>query len=154
MFNCVLFANCLQISGKNENCENEKLSVMAITISILLDTRRIKKFGKYPVKLRVTCDRKSEYYQTTFDVSQKDYNKLSASRISNELKAVRDSLKEIDRAANNIIKNFESFSFETFESKFIVNNVFFKERKLKPIIELKPTMNLTILHFLKDLKLF
>jgi len=126
---------------------------MAITISILLDTRRIKKFGKYPVKLRVTCDRKSEYYQTTFDVSQKDYNKLSASRISNELKAVRDSLKEIERAANNIIKDFESFSFETFESKFIVNNVFFKERKLKPIIELKTANEFDYSPFSKRFKI-
>ena len=110
---------------------------MAISISILLDTRRIKKFDKYPVKLRVTFDRKSEYYQTTFDVSQEDYSKLSASRISNELKSVRDSLKDTERAANNIIKDLEPFSFETFERKFIVNNSFFKERKLKPVVDLK-----------------
>lgn len=67
MLYCVLFAN----SRKIENRKSEKLSVMAIAISILLDTRRIKKFDKYPVKLRVTFDRKSEYFQTTLDVSAK-----------------------------------------------------------------------------------
>ena len=66
---------------------------MSATITIILDTRRIKKSNKYPVKLRVTCDRITAYYQTVFDLSKDEYDKLSASRISNELQSIRDKLK-------------------------------------------------------------
>jgi len=62
---------------------------MSVTISIILDTRRIKKSGKFPVKLRVTFQRVPEYYQTVFNLSKEEWEKLPASRISNELQAIR-----------------------------------------------------------------
>jgi len=67
--------------------KNEKLSVMSIQLSIILDTRRMKmKTKKYPVKLRVTFEREVQYYQTIYDLSKEDYEKLSSSRISEDLK--------------------------------------------------------------------
>ena len=78
---------------------------MSTTLSIILDTRRIKKSNKYPVKLRVTFDRVTEYYQTIFDLTKDEYYKLSASRISNELQTIRDKLKEIERTAENAVKD-------------------------------------------------
>jgi len=107
---------------------------MSATISIVLDTHRIKKNQKYPVKLRVTLERVTEYYQTIFDLSADDYEKLSASRISNELQSVRDQLKEIERTAENAAKEIYPFSFEDFEKDFIQNNNLFRRRKLKPAI--------------------
>jgi arginine/lysine/ornithine decarboxylase len=106
-FCCLLTGICLQIVCKflrESICEIEKLSVMSITINIILDTRRIKKSEKYPIKLRVTHDRNSEYYQTIFDLTKNDYDKLSASRISNELQTIRDKLKFIETTAQTAVR--------------------------------------------------
>jgi integrase/recombinase XerD len=113
-------------------CENEKKSVMTATISTILDTRRIKKTSKYPVKLRVTFERATEYYQTIFDLHKDDWDKLAASRISNELQSVRDKLKEIERTAENAIEKLDPFTFSEFDKDFIQNNNLFRKRKLKP----------------------
>src|SRR5665647_1518012 len=123
---------------------------MSATISIILDIRRIKKSNKYPVKLRVTFERVTEYYQTVFDLSKDDYDKLSASRISNELQTIRDKLKETERTAENAIKDIGSFSFADFENDFIYNNIsFFRPRKLKPAIPSKITSEFEYSSFCK-----
>jgi integrase/recombinase XerD len=113
---------------------------MSTTLSIILDTRRIKKSNKFPVKLRVTFNRVTEYYQTIFDLTKDEYDKLSASRISNELQTIRDKLKEIERTAENAVKDLSSFNFTDFENEFIYNNaILFRPIKLKPVIPSKNT---------------
>ena len=105
---------------------------MSTTLCILLDTRRIKKSKKYPVKLRVTFERLTEYYQSIFDLSKEEFDKLTASRISSELQSIRDKLKEIERTAENAVNELEHFSFANFEKDFIQKNNLFRQRKLKP----------------------
>jgi hypothetical protein len=123
---------------------------MSTTLSIILDTRRIKKSNKYPVKLRVTFERVTEYYQTIFDLTKYEYDKLSASRISNELQTIRDKLKEIERTAENAVKDLGSFSFIEFENEFIYNNaILFRPRKLKPAIPSKNTSEFDYSSFFK-----
>ena len=113
---------------------------MSATLNIILDTRRIKKSNKYPVKLQVTFDRVTEYYQTIFDLSKDECDKLSASRFSDELQTIRDKLKEIERTAENAAKDLGSFSFTDFENEFIYTNaIIFRPGKLKPIITCKNT---------------
>ena len=107
------------------------------TINIILDTRRIKKTNKYPVKLRVTFERVTEYYQTIFDLSKDEYDKLSASRISAELQTVRDKLKEIQRTAESAVMELDSFNFPELEKDFILNNKLFRQRKIKPELSLE-----------------
>jgi len=102
------------------------------TISIILDTRRIKKTNKYPVKLRVTFERVTEYYQTIFDLSKDDYEKLSASRIGSELQTVRDKLKGLERTAEQAVMELDPFTFHDFEKNFILNNKLFRPRQMKP----------------------
>lgn len=104
---------------------------MQATISIILDTRRMKKTEKYPVKLRITFQRVTEYYQTVFDLSKEEWEKLPASRISNELQSIRDKLKEIKRKAEVAIKELELFAFPDFEKKFIHSHPYFRQRKTK-----------------------
>jgi integrase/recombinase XerD len=46
---------------------------MLASLSVVLDTRRIKsKTKNYPLKLRVTYDRKSRYYPTIYDLKEED----------------------------------------------------------------------------------
>lgn len=105
---------------------------MSTTLHLILDTRRMKmKTGKYPVRLRITCQRISRDYQTIFDLSQNDFDKLPAPRISDELQQIRDKLKEIQRTAENAVKELQPFHFLEFESEYIRNNPLFKPRKIK-----------------------
>ena len=104
---------------------------MSATFSIILDTRRIKQYNKYPIKLRVTCQRVVEYYQTVFDLSKGEWEKLPASRIGNELRIIRNKLKEIERNALACIDNMGVFSFEEFEGSFIQTHPYFRQRKQK-----------------------
>ena len=102
---------------------------MSTTTSIILDTRRVKKTEKYPVKLRVTFQRATEYYQTVFDLSKDEWQKLPASRVSNELQQIRDKLKEIESKSKAVIENLEPFSFADFEKNFIQSHLNFRQRK-------------------------
>jgi integrase/recombinase XerD len=101
---------------------------MSAIISIILDTWRVKQSNKYPVKL-VTFQRAPEYYQTVFDLSKDGWEKLPASRISNELQTVRNKLKEIEKSATTCMDNLEPFSFEEFEKSFIRTHPLFRQRK-------------------------
>jgi integrase/recombinase XerD len=121
----------------------------AVTISIILDTRRIKKSNKYPVKLRVTFERITEYYQTIFDLSKEEYDKLPASRISIELQSIRDKLKEIERTAENTVKELFPFNFTDFENVFIQNNSHFRQRKLRPDLPSNSTNDFDYSPFIK-----
>jgi hypothetical protein len=126
-----LFENCLQILEGKDSVKMKELLVMSTTLCILLDTRRIKKSMKYPVKLRVTFERVSEYYQSIFDLSKQEFEKLTAPRISIDLKFIRDQLKEIERTAQNAVNILDPFNFSDFEKDFIRNNNLFRQRKLK-----------------------
>ncbi|HUS00492.1 MAG TPA: site-specific integrase [Chitinophagaceae bacterium] len=102
---------------------------MSILLSVLLDTRRMKmKTKKYPVKLRITFEREVQYYQTIFDLSKEEYKRLSSSRISEDLKKIRDQLRSIERDAEAAVDP-ETFSFTEFEKDYILNNPLFHQRK-------------------------
>lgn len=104
---------------------------MSATIVLVLDTRRAKKTQKYPIKLRVTFNREPQYYQTIFDLTEEEWQKLSASRISQELQAIREKLKEIERKAAGAAEKSLPFSFTAFERSFVLSNSLFKQRKNK-----------------------
>lgn len=103
---------------------------MSVTISITLDTRRVKKkTGKYPVKLQVTFERDPQRYQTIYDLTQEEYDNLSASRVSEKLKKIRDDLKLIQRRAEDVASILNPFSYQEFEKDFVYNNPLFRQRK-------------------------
>jgi len=97
---------------------------------MILDTRRIKsKTKKYPLKLRVTFDRKTRNYLTIYDLKEEDYVKLGAPNVGAGLKATRDKLREIERTAETTAKELSPFRFEDFEKEFISGNPSFFQRK-------------------------
>lgn len=51
-----------------------------ITVVSLLDTRRAKTDGRYPVKIRVSFNRVQKYYSTGKALTQDEWNKLPTSR--------------------------------------------------------------------------
>jgi len=103
---------------------------MSTTISVILDTRRIKKKNSsYPLKLQVTFNRVTRHYQTVFDMNKVDYDKLSAPRIKSDLKKIRDAIKQIERAASVFIEDTQPFTFFQIERDFVTTNKLFKPRK-------------------------
>lgn len=102
---------------------------MFATVNLFLDTRRIKKTGKFPVKLRVTFDRKPQYYQTKFDLTAEEFDKLSSPRLVGPLKEVKDKVKEIQRKAEEVALGLDPFMFENFEKDYVLENPLFHQRK-------------------------
>ena len=89
-----------------------------VTVNIFHDLRRVKKNNLYPVKLRVTFDRRSKYMETGIDLSKEDFGKLSSRRISKELLDIKENLLELEAKANSIIKIVRPFNFPVFIEKF------------------------------------
>lgn len=104
---------------------------MSVAATMILDTRRIKQNNKYPIKLRVNHQRVTNYYPTIFELSEEDYGRLSATRVSQELQGVRDKLKQIERGVLNALEKLRPFSFPAFEKTFVLGNPLFKQRKTK-----------------------
>lgn len=105
------------------------------TISIVLDTRRIKKSGKCPLKIRVIHNRVVKDYPTIFELSEVDYKKLSAPRISEGLLDIKRKLQEVAATADAVLQELDPFSFDAFEQAFSGNKlVKVKLRKVQVVV--------------------
>ncbi|MFN8438153.1 MAG: site-specific integrase [Cytophagales bacterium] len=108
-----------------------------VFISIILDTRRKKTNGTYPVKLRVFTNnpRKQKLYPTEFDLSEKDFESTwLTTKPRNEHKALRLKLSAIENKANEEAQKLEVFTFEKFEKRLFIQkggmgtiNFYFKQ---------------------------
>lgn len=102
---------------------------MSIFVAIILDRRRLKtRTNSYPVKLRVTFQRKSRYYQTNYELSEEAYNSLRSSRLKDELRVIKNALKDLERAAEKCACELQPFNYTEFEKEFVLNNPEFKQR--------------------------
>ena len=110
---------------------------MSVATCIILDTRRLKENNKYPIKLRVNYQRVTNYYPTIYDLSQEDYDKLSASRLSASLQSIKNDIKAIEHDAAEVADSMHPFSFPEFERRYIIANRLFrqKKRKTEPIVD-------------------
>lgn len=104
---------------------------MSVEVSILLDTRRIKQKGVYPLKLRVYYAAKTQLYPFVYDLTQEDFKKLGAKRVSDSLLEVRDNLNGEVKSAQNAADAISPFSFQRFYQEFIYGNPLFREKKAK-----------------------
>jgi integrase len=105
---------------------------MSVSIAIILDTRRAKDNNTYPLKLRINCQRVTNYYPTIFDLTKEAYEKLSAPRISADLQEIRAKLRQIEREATDAVKELAPFSFQEFEQRYVRFHPLFRQRKPKP----------------------
>lgn len=94
----------------------------AIKTAIVLDTRKVKKDNTFPVKLRITFERKQKYYPTPFSFSIKDFERLMfGKKFSEKEKVSKRALTEIENKALDIIKSLSLFSWESFEKHLFTN---------------------------------
>ena len=97
---------------------------MSCHISIVLDKRKAKKGGAYPVKLRVysTTLNKDKRYNLNIDLTKDQFKKIWTEGRSKNLKGTNQEMKiklsKIENKADDDLKKLPYFSFEQFERKF------------------------------------
>lgn len=91
-----------------------------ITTSIVLDKRSERKDGTFPLKLRITYQRKYKYYGIKMaSLIEADYNKIYAKKPKGAFKQMRMQYDAIESRAIYIIDHvLDDFSYEAFEKEF------------------------------------
>lgn len=84
-----------------------KFSKDGITVAAILDIRRAKDNGLYPVRIRVTYQRKSQYYPTGKDLTPEQWDEMPTTR-NRDLKAIRES---IGNSFDIVRENVETLAF-------------------------------------------
>lgn len=111
-------------------------SYQDVHATIILDNRREKKNGLYPVKSRITYKRKQKYYPIGMDLLEDNWKILFSSK-KKELKQDReDILQRFDKVTSTIKQvytNEEYFSFELFDKYYGIE----KDSKLNDLFSNK-----------------
>lgn len=110
----MLFAYCVKMYVNLY--ANGTIMRQRVTTDIILDTRREKKDGTYPVKLRVTFQRKQKYYNVGLDLIESDFEKARGEKPRGNHKENRLEMDAAERKAVDAISQLEPFSFDRFES--------------------------------------
>ncbi|MBC7890116.1 MAG: site-specific integrase [Ferruginibacter sp.] len=105
---------------------------METQVSVVLDTRREKKDGLYPLKLRVYFQGKAVLYPLIYDLTKIDFEKLDAKRVSDSLSKIRENIGNVEMQAKIALNKIVPFDFEKFSKIFILDNEFFR-KKSKPL---------------------
>ena len=93
-----------------------------VTTKILLDTRRAKKEGLYPVKIRLIYERKIRYYPTPYDFSKGKFNKIMfGERLSQVEKNIKKSIQSFEDKAIEVINSIHNFNWIDFEKGYLAN---------------------------------
>jgi integrase len=90
-----------------------------ITVSAMLDTRKINSKGSYPVKIRVNHKRVRQYYPTGKDLSKEEWDKLSESK-SRQYKEIRENIQNsFDLVKTNVelLAEKGEFSFHLLNTR-------------------------------------
>jgi hypothetical protein len=69
------------------------VQIMSTSAKIILDNRRKKVDGSYPIKLRITHDRIRRYYPCNYDMEEEDFKKLSLPKLDKSQKGIKKGLR-------------------------------------------------------------
>lgn len=94
---------------------------MTATTTIFFDKYHPKADGTHSVKVRVTFDRKSLYYQTGISLTEADFKKAMGEKPRGEYKEIALKLQAFENKAADIIKALPVFSFASFEKLYFSN---------------------------------
>jgi integrase/recombinase XerD len=90
--------------------------------AIILDTRRAKKDFTFPVKLRVTFERKQKYFTTPFNLNEQIFNKVMfGKKLSEDEKYLKKRILAFENKATDIIASIPVFTWLKFEKQFLSN---------------------------------
>jgi site-specific recombinase XerD len=90
----------------------------------MLDNRREKKDGSYPVKLRITYNRMQKYYnifdertKKNLSLAPSDFEKVNEDKPRGTYKELKLFLSVTEQKALDVIEDLPIFSFDAFEKK-------------------------------------
>ncbi len=95
---------------------------MKPSISIILRDNGGRKSGLYPIKLRITFDRKAKYYQINdYSVTEQDFKKIMGEKPREEhIKEIKYHIVKTQNEAEEIIRKLQYFTFDIFEKEFLL----------------------------------
>ncbi|MEO6671011.1 MAG: site-specific integrase [Ferruginibacter sp.] len=101
------------------------MQILKANAILVHDTRRAKKNGLYPIKLRVTFNREQQYYPTKVDLTKDDFSRImNSDKLVNgvsiqsrrELKECKIKTDAVLVKAIHILDKLHEFSFDSFEA--------------------------------------
>jgi len=93
------------------------------TATLFLDNRKVKKDGKFPVKLTIYNKQAKKRYSTGCDLTKEEWEKINSDRLRDgNLKEVKIKLNAIRENAQTILNEIKLFSFYGFEEQFFENS--------------------------------
>ncbi|WP_297693906.1 site-specific integrase, partial [uncultured Eudoraea sp.] len=95
--------------------------IMYPNYKIVLDLRRPKNNGLFPVKIRVTLNRVQKYYSIGLDLIVTDYDRIQNGSVRKELRIYKNKIADWENRAKDIIHQLDTFSFEEFKSRLYDN---------------------------------
>ena len=94
----------------------------SIKTATILDTRKLKKDNTYPVKLRITFERKQLYYPTPYNFTKLEFNKvMNGGRQTENEKKIKKKIEAFETKAVSIIEDLPYFTWQNFEKKYLAN---------------------------------
>jgi len=87
-------------------------------IAIVIEKRTPTKEDKYPVKLRLTIDRKVRYYGLDHYLTEDEYNKVYTAKPRDEYKKLRKKFDDIEDRATGILDKLHPPTFDKFRRLF------------------------------------
>jgi len=94
-----------------------------VSTAIVLDVRREKKDGTFPVKLRVTFQRRQKYYSVGKSLTEEDWSSTQQARPRGNAKELSIYFSEVEAKARKIIDSLDKFSFSAFKEQFFQKKV-------------------------------
>jgi integrase/recombinase XerD len=87
------------------------------TAKVILDPRRQKENGTFPLKLRITYNRQRKYYNTNLELTNEQYDNKETSRNA-LVKETKIKINAHQSKADKIIEKLNPFSFDAFEKEY------------------------------------
>lgn len=114
---------CLFIRFVCKLYANQNIHIMALVkAATVLDTRRVKQDGTFPVKLRITFERKQQYYPTPYDITKTEFERVMFSkRLNDAEKSLKKSIAAFENKAIDIIEALPVFTWKAFEKHYLTN---------------------------------
>ncbi|MCK5371932.1 MAG: site-specific integrase, partial [Cyclobacteriaceae bacterium] len=90
---------------------------------LILDKRRPKKSGLFPLKIRVTFHRIQKYYPLGIDLTESDFERVINGSVRKELRELKIRIAEFEVRVRSIIDSMEVFSFHELKNQLGKNFV-------------------------------
>jgi len=80
-------------------------------LKVVLDSRRPKKDHLFPVKIRITSQRKQQYFYTGVDLVEIDFQKVMNGSVRSDLRNMKIKIQDLAHRIQSIIDSMKDFSF-------------------------------------------